>query len=67
MAHPDTYHVATEDSFPESKAIGCEAHRSPESGAEVKSAWTYSFALPLCLSDMALKSKSTHTYGYNIP
>ena len=66
MAHPDCcYHVATEGSFPENKAIGCEAHRSPESRAEVKSAWSYIFAPPLLLSDMSLKGKGTHTYGYN--
>ena len=52
----------TEGSFPESKATGCEAHRSPKSGAEVKSAWSYSFAPPLRVSDMMLKGKGTYTY-----
>ena len=67
VAHPDTYHVATGGSFPKSKAIGCEAQRLLESGAEVTSVWTYSFAPPLHLPDMVLKGKGTHTYSYNIP
>jgi hypothetical protein len=63
---PDTYHVATEGSIPESKATGREAHRSPASGVEVKSAWSNSVVPPALLSDMVLKGKGAYIYGYNI-
>lgn len=58
MAHPDSYHLATEGPFPASKAIVREAQRSPACGAEVKSAWSYSFAPPYVFRTWCLRARS---------
>jgi hypothetical protein len=45
-AHPTSHPVGIEVSFPEEKAVGCEANHSPPPSVEAKNAWSYTSTVP---------------------
>jgi len=45
MAHPASIQCVTRSLSPGAKLPGFEAYRSPISSAEVKNAWSYTYAL----------------------
>jgi hypothetical protein len=53
-APPASYPVGTWGSFPGVKRPGRETDHSPPSNAEVKNAWSYTFAAPILLHGVVL-------------
>jgi hypothetical protein len=53
-AYPASYPVGTKGSFPRVNRPGREADHSPPSSAEVKNAWRYTSAPPVCLHGVVL-------------
>jgi hypothetical protein len=52
--HPATYPRGTRGSFPGVKRLVREADHSPQSSAEVKNAWSYTFTPPIRLHGVVL-------------